>query len=83
MQSYNLAIEFAHRALKANNQNAFAYYTLAEAYATKQDEEGFFNNLELALKYGSPSWEQLDEVVLDRYSKTTRFKDLVKKYQKT
>lgn len=82
MNSFNLAIEYAKRALMLDNKNSFAYCTLAEAYAAKQDDEGFYQNIELALQYGFPVWEQLDEVVYDKYVKQPRFQTMMVKYKK-
>ncbi len=82
MKSFNLAIEYAQRALSKNNKDSFAYSTLAEAYATLFDDEGFYNNLELALQYGYPAWEQLDDLVYEKYAKQTRFQKMIAKYQK-
>ena len=81
MKSFNLAIEYAKRALTVNSKNSFAYCTLAEAYASMFDDEGFYSNLELALQYGYPAWEQLDEVVYEKYEKQSRFQKMIAKYR--
>lgn len=83
MNSFNLAIEYAKRALMIDERNSFAYCTLAEAYASKHDDEGFYKNIELALKYGYPAWEQLDEFVYEKYAKQTRFQKIISKYKKS
>jgi hypothetical protein len=81
MNSFNLAIEYAKRALLVDSKNSFAYCTLAEAYAAKQDDEGFYKNLELALHYGFPAWEQLDDLIYEKYAKQPRFQTILAKYK--
>lgn len=83
MKSFNLAIEYAKRALSVDSKNSFAYCTLAEAYASLFDDEGFYKNLELALQYGYPAWEQLDEIIYEKYAKQTRFQKMMAQYKKS
>jgi len=82
MKSFNLAIEYAKRALIVDNKNSFAYCTLAEAYASLLDDEGFYQNLELAMLHGYPAWEELDEIVYEKYAKQSRFQKVIAKYKK-
>jgi hypothetical protein len=81
MKTNSLAIEYAQRALKLNSKNGFAYCTLAEAYASF-DEENFYKNIELAMKFGYPVWEHHDDPAYDRFVKQDRFVKLMKKYKK-
>ncbi len=76
----NLAIQYAEKAIKANSKNSFAYSTLAETYALMGDDENFYKNAELALKYGFPVWEQLDEIPYEKYAVQERFIRLLKQY---
>lgn len=80
-QRINLAIEYAKRALKINQENGFAYVTLAEAYAIMTKDEEFYDNLEQALRLGFPFWETLDEPCFERYKAEERLQFLLGKYQ--
>lgn len=81
MRNKNLAIEYAKKALKANKKNALAYSTLAEAYGMMGNDLEFYRNTELALKYGFPIWDQLDDAPYIRYAQEDHFKSLLSKYQ--
>lgn len=81
MKKNNLAIEYAQKALKVNKKNGFAYCTLAEAYGLMGNEELFYQNVELAMQYGFPVWEQIDEPPYERYIKQERFRKLLQKYR--
>ncbi|NJL12749.1 MAG: hypothetical protein HC913_06995 [Microscillaceae bacterium] len=78
----SLAIQYAEKALKINSKNSFAYSTLAETYALMGDDENFYKNTELALKYGFPVWEQLDEIPYEKYANQERFLSLIRKYRR-
>ncbi len=77
----NLAIQYGERALKLNKTNARAYIILAEAYALRHQDEDFYSNLELALQYGFPVWEQIEEPAYEKYRVEDRFNSLIKKYK--
>ncbi|MDX2303814.1 MAG: hypothetical protein NW226_13495 [Microscillaceae bacterium] len=83
METNNLAIEYALKALKINKKNAFAYSTLADTYGRMGKEEEFFQNVEMALKYGFPVWDQIDEIPYIRYANHERFQNLLLRYQET
>ena len=82
MEKHYLAIEYAEKALKANDKNGFAYVTLAETYAFMGNDEVFYKNIEQVLKCNFPVWEYLDEITFEKYHKQTRFSNLIKKYRK-
>lgn len=77
----NLAIQFGERALKLNQSNPRAYIVLAEAYALQNQDEDFYKNVELALQYGFPVWEQIDEPAYEKYRIEDRFNALLKRYR--
>jgi tetratricopeptide (TPR) repeat protein len=77
----NLAIEYAKRAIKINQENGFAYATLAEAYAVLTKDEEFYDNFEEALRLGFPFWETLDEPCFEKYKSEERLQFLLGKYQ--
>ncbi len=78
----NLAIQYGEKAIKVNSKNSFAYSTLAETYALMGDDENFYKNAELALKYGYPVWEQVDDIPYEKYAHQERFINLIKRYKK-
>jgi hypothetical protein len=45
------------------------------------DDENFYKNAELALKYGFPVWEQLDDIPYEKYASQDRFVALLKRYR--
>ncbi len=77
----NLAIQYGERALKLNQNNSRAYLVLAEAYAMQDEDEDFYKNLELAMQYGFPVWEQIDEPAYEKYRVQDRFTLLLQKYK--
>jgi hypothetical protein len=81
MKKINLALEYAQRYLKNNESNALAYITLAEAYATMTDDEGFYTNIEKAIQSGFPIWDQLEEPYFEKYVGQDRFKKMLSKYK--
>lgn len=81
-RKHNLAIQYAERALSINRKNAVAYATLAETYGILGNDEAFYRNVELALKYGLPIWDQMDEAPYDLYCRQGRFQKLIEKYKK-
>ncbi len=81
VKSRNLAIGYARRALKVNQNNGFAYCTMAEAYAMMGQDEEFYQHAESALKLEFPVWEYLDEFLFERYIQQERFRNLIRKYR--
>ncbi len=75
----DLAVNDVQQAIYINENQGLFYGTLAEILSDKQDDNGFFLNLELALKKGM-KMSLLDSSVLDKYSNDSRFLALSEKY---
>ncbi|MEZ4830089.1 MAG: tetratricopeptide repeat protein [Bacteroidia bacterium] len=80
--NYQAAIEDAKKALAVDGQRSIAYATLAEIYATMEDDEQFFHYLELAMKY---YYDDVVDVLLEPafepYTSDPRFIQLVGRNQ--
>lgn len=75
---YDLAVIDAKNALAVDGERSIAYATLAEIYATMEDDDQFFHYLELAMKY---YYDDIVEVMLEpayaSYTSDPRFQKLV------
>ncbi|PYG87582.1 tetratricopeptide repeat protein [Ruminiclostridium sufflavum DSM 19573] len=82
MGNMSLALDDVNKAIGLNSKNGYAYSTLSEIYASEENEAGFYENVELALKNDCPVWELSEaDPVYDKYKNTQRFKELIDKYK--
>lgn len=83
-KKYDLAIENYKKIIRLSSfkyDKASAYFFMASAYGLKGNIEAFYQNMELALQFEYPVWEQLDVAPYNTFQETNRFKALIAKYK--
>jgi tetratricopeptide (TPR) repeat protein len=71
----------ARRAIALDPNDCLPYMSLAQALAKLGDEEGFYSNLETALRKHCKVWKYTQQPGLFEYRNTARFKKLMRQYQ--
>ena len=80
-RNYDMALKYAQRALEIDSTYALAYSTLAELAAIISNNEEFYQNLDLALKYGFEVWDYIEYDPYSRYKEEAKFLELIEKYE--
>lgn len=81
-ENLKFALEDVNKSIEKNSKNGYAYSTLAEICALEGDEDGFFENVKLALENNCPLWEIAEaEPIYDKYKNTQKFKELIYRYK--
>lgn len=78
---YDLAIQKSEELIARNAEFGYPYSIIAQCYAKKGNEELFYKNLEIALKYKVPVWTWLKTDPWSLYVGQERFDTLIKKYR--
>lgn len=82
MEQYDLARLDIDKALQIDPCYGWTYSTLAEICSELGDDEGFYTNIELALKNSAEVWVLLDDRAYTNYKEQARFKELLARYKK-
>jgi tetratricopeptide (TPR) repeat protein len=80
-EEYDMAIIKSNELIAKNEEFGYPYSILAQCYAKKKNEELFYKNLEIALKYKVPVWTWLKTDPWDKYVGQERFDKLIQKYR--
>lgn len=72
---YDSAIQDAEKAISLDKSDGLYYGTLAEILSDIDDHDGFFRNLEPALKNGMPIGD-LENTIIEKYKSDPRFEAL-------
>ncbi len=78
---YDLAIQKSQELITRNPEFGYPYSIIAQCYAKKSNEEFFYKNLEIALKYKVPVWTWLNTDPWNGYVGQERFDNLIAKYR--
>jgi tetratricopeptide (TPR) repeat protein len=78
---YDIAIQKANEIIARNEEFGYPYSILAQCYAKKGNEELFYKNTEIALKYKVPVWTWLKSDPWNLYVGQERFDKLIAKYR--
>jgi tetratricopeptide (TPR) repeat protein len=78
---YDIAIQKSKAIIDKNPDFGYPYSILAQCYAKQQQEELFYKNLEIALKYKVPVWTWLNSDPWKDYVGQERFDRLIAKYR--
>ena len=83
LKDYKSALENVSKSIELNPKLGIAYSTLAEIYADmgKEHENEFYINIELALMFGHPVWDDSNDESYQPYLTQERFKKLLEKYK--
>lgn len=71
----------ARRAIALDPNNCLPYMSLAQALSKLGDTEGFYSNLETALRKHCKVWKYTQQPGLFEYRNAARFKKLMRQYQ--
>jgi tetratricopeptide (TPR) repeat protein len=81
LSRYSEARDDAQRTIALNANFCWGYVTLAQASSKIGNEEGFYTNIETALRKNCEVWKYTQQIGLFEYQNKPRFKNLIKKYQ--
>jgi tetratricopeptide (TPR) repeat protein len=81
LSRYSEARDDAQRTIALNANFCWGYVTLAQASSKLGNEEGFYTNIETALRKNCEVWKYTQQIGLFEYQNKPRFKNLIKKYK--
>jgi tetratricopeptide (TPR) repeat protein len=80
MGDFDRALADIGKSLELDADNVFALSTKAEVLGLKGNVDGFYHNLEVALKNGFPIWEHLQDDAYTNVKDEKRFKRLINRF---